>query len=194
MAITHLLYLHGFRSSPQSTKARRMADWVQQHRPDVRWWCPQLPPSPREAVALLDEGLAAWPPEGTAVIGSSLGGFYATVLAERRGCAAALLNPAVDPARDLAAHIGETTSWHSEERFFFRPEFIDELHALRPPQISRHERYFAVIAKGDELLDWREMSARYAGCRIKLLEGGDHALSDFDEHLPDITGFLGLAR
>jgi predicted esterase YcpF (UPF0227 family) len=194
MATTHLLYLHGFRSSPHSTKARRMADWVQQHRPDLRWWCPQLPPSPRQAVALLDEGLAAWPPEDTAVIGSSLGGFYATVLAERLGCAAALLNPAVDPARDLAAHIGETTAWHSEERFFFRPEFIDELHALRPPQISRHERYFALIAKGDELLDWREMSARYAGCRIKLLEGGDHALSDFDEHLPDITGFLGLAR
>jgi hypothetical protein len=194
MATTHLLYLHGFRSSPHSTKARRMADWVQQHRPDLRWWCPQLPPSPRQAVALLDEGLAAWPPEDTAVIGSSLGGFYATVLAERLGCRAALLNPAVDPARDLAAHIGETTAWHSEERFFFRPEFIDELHALRPPQISRHERYFALIAKGDELLDWREMSARYAGCRIKLLEGGDHALSDFDEHLPDITGFLGLAR
>jgi hypothetical protein len=194
MATTHLLYLHGFRSSPHSTKARRMADWVQQHRPDLRWWCPQLPPSPRQAVALLDEGLAAWPPEDTAVIGSSLGGFYATVLAERLGCRAALLNPAVDPARDLAAHIGETTAWHSEERFFFRPEFIDELHALRPPQISRHERYFALIAKGDELLDWREMTARYAGCRIKLLEGGDHALSDFDEHLPDITGFLGLAR
>jgi predicted esterase YcpF (UPF0227 family) len=194
MATTHLLYLHGFRSSPHSTKARRMADWVQQHRPDLRWWCPQLPPSPRQAVALLDEGLAAWPPQGTAVIGSSLGGFYATVLAERLGCAAALLNPAVDPARDLAAHIGETTAWHSEERFFFRPEFIDELRALRPPQISRRERYFAVIAKGDELLDWREMTARYAGCRIKLLEGGDHALSDFDEHLPDITGFLGLAR
>jgi predicted esterase YcpF (UPF0227 family) len=194
MATTHLLYLHGFRSSPHSTKARRMADWVQQHRPDLRWWCPQLPPSPRQAVALLDEGLAAWPAQGTAVIGSSLGGFYATVLAERLGCAAALLNPAVDPARDLAAHIGETTAWHSEERFFFRPEFIDELRALRPPQISRRERYFAVIAKGDELLDWREMTARYAGCRIKLLEGGDHALSDFDEHLPDITGFLGLAR
>jgi predicted esterase YcpF (UPF0227 family) len=194
MATTHLLYLHGFRSSPHSTKARRMAEWVQQHRPDLRWWCPQLPPSPRQAVALLDEGLAAWPAQGTAVIGSSLGGFYATVLAERLGCAAALLNPAVDPARDLAAHIGETTAWHSEERFFFRPEFIDELRALRPPQISRRERYFAVIAKGDELLDWREMTARYAGCRIKLLEGGDHALSDFDEHLPDITGFLGLAR
>jgi predicted esterase YcpF (UPF0227 family) len=194
MATTHMLYLHGFRSSPHSTKARRMADWVQQHRPDLRWWCPQLPPSPRQAVALLDEGLAAWPPQGMAVIGSSLGGFYATVLAERLGCAAALLNPAVDPARDLAAHIGETTAWHSEERFFFRPEFIDELRALRPPQISRRERYFAVIAKGDELLDWREMTTRYAGCRIKLLEGGDHALSDFDEHLPDITGFLGLAR
>jgi predicted esterase YcpF (UPF0227 family) len=104
-----------------------------------------------------------------------------------------LLNPAVAPARDLAGYIGEQTAWHDpEDRFFFRPEFIGELQALTPPAITRPQRYLAVIAKGDEVLDWREMSARYAGCHLKLLEGGDHALSDFDEHLPDLLRFLHL--
>jgi len=189
----HLLYLHGFRSSPQSLKARMTAAWVQQHRPDIDWWCPQLPPSPAEAMAMLHERLDAWPAEHSAVIGSSLGGFYATVVAERLGCRAVLLNPAVDPARDLAKYIGETTAWHSDERFFFRPEFIDELRAIAPAALTRPERYFAIIAKGDEVLSWVEMSARCAGCKVKLLEGGDHALSDFEQHLPDVTAFLGLA-
>jgi predicted esterase YcpF (UPF0227 family) len=192
-ATTHLLYLHGFRSSPQSTKARQLAAWIATHRPDVHWWCPQLPPSPGEAMQLLEGGIGAWPRDTMAVVGSSLGGFYATVVAERTGCRAVLLNPAIEPARDLAGHIGETTAWHSDDRFFFQPAFIDELAALRPASVTRPARYFAVIAKGDEVLDWREMTARYAGCRIKLLEGADHALSDFaDAHLPDVVAFLGL--
>ena len=192
MPVGHLLYLHGFRSSPQSTKARQTAAWVAAHRPDLSWWCPQLPPSPRDAIAQVSAGIANWPAESVAVIGSSLGGFYATVLAERLGCPAVLLNPAVNPARDLRRHIGETTAWHSDARFFFRAEFIDELLELTPARLSSPQRYFAVIARGDEVLDWREMSARYAGSRVKLLDGGDHALSDFDAHLPDITRFLGL--
>jgi hypothetical protein len=192
MPITHLLYLHGFRSSPQSTKARRLAAWVREHRPELQWWCPQLPASPKQAVEAIACGTAAWPRDHMAVIGSSLGGFYATVLAERVGCKAVLLNPAIDPARDLATCVGETTAWHSDERFFFAPEFVDELRELAPTAITRPERYFAVIARGDEVLDWREMFSRYEGCRIKLLEAGDHALSDFDEHLPDVLGFLGL--
>ena len=190
--VSHLLYLHGFRSSPQSAKARMTATWMQTHRPDVTWWCPQLPPSPREAMQLLRDGTAAWPAERTGVIGSSLGGFYATAVAEALGCRAVLLNPAVDPARDLAKYIGETTAWHSEDRFFFRAEFIDELRAIALGALTRPERYFAVIAKGDEVLNWVEMSARYRGCTLKLLDGGDHALSDFDTHLPEITRFLGL--
>jgi predicted esterase YcpF (UPF0227 family) len=191
--VTHLLYLHGFRSSPQSFKARRVADWVASRRPDLVWACPQLPPSPRDAVAQILALTAGWPADRTAVLGSSLGGFYATVFAERRGCPAVLLNPAVDPARDLAAYIGEQTAFHDPaERFHFRAGYVDELRALTPAAITRPERYFAVIAKGDEVLDWREMSARYAGCRIKLLEGSDHALSDFDAHLPDVLAFLGI--
>jgi predicted esterase YcpF (UPF0227 family) len=194
VGITHLLYLHGFRSSPLSTKARRMADWVRSHRPDLVWACPQLPPSPRDAVALARELVADWPRDRMAVVGSSLGGFYATVIAEQSGCPAVLLNPAVDPARDLAAHIGEQTAFHDPgERFFFRAEYVDELRALTPAEVTRPERYFAVIAKGDEVLDWREMSSRYAGCHVKLLAGGDHALSDFDTHLGDVLAFLKIA-
>lgn len=193
-AVTHLLYLHGFRSSPQSAKARLTAAWIQQQRPGLTWWCPQLPASPREAMHMLAEQLANWPSPRSAVIGSSLGGFYATALAERFGCRAALLNPAIDPARDLATHIGETTAWHANEPFCFRPEFIAELRAITPGAITAPERYFAVIAKGDEVLDWVEMAKRYAGARIKLLEGGDHALSNFEEHLPEILGFFGLGR
>lgn len=193
MTPTHLLYLHGFRSSPQSVKAQRMAAWVRDEAPRLTWWCPQLPPSPREAMQMLMHGVSRWPQDRMAVVGSSLGGFYATVLAERLGCKAALINPAVDPARDLAHHIGETRAWHSDERFFFRPEYVDELRAMTPGALARPSCYFAIIATGDEVLDWREMSARYRGSHLRIVEGSDHALSDFDEHLPHLLHFLELA-
>ncbi len=198
MPLTHLLYLHGFRSSPLSTKAQKMAALMRADFPQVQWSCPKLPPSPREAMELVFSGIAAWQQEPgfntMAVIGSSLGGFYATAVAERTGCRAVLLNPAVHPARDLARHIGEQTSWqHPEERFFFEPGFIEELRDIDPGPLQRPDNYLAVIAKGDEVLDWREMAARYAGARLMLLEGGDHALSDLDSHLPLILDFLQLA-
>ena len=193
MTPTHLLYLHGFRSSPRSFKAQRLQAWLAAHRPEVHWWCPQLPPSPRAAMALVRQGIEAWPAASSAVRGSSLGGFYATAVAQATGWPAVLLNPAVDPARDLAAYIGELTAFHDpEQHFFFRAEYVDELRDLVVPAITHPERFFAVIAKGDEVLDWREMAARYAGAQMRLLEGGDHALSDFDEHLPHILSFLRL--
>ncbi len=139
--------------------------------------------------------VAQWPADRTAVVGSSLGGFYATHIAETLGCRAVLLNPAVDPARDLAAYIGEQTAWHdASEKFFFQPEFVDELRALQHGSVNKPERYFAVIAKGDEVLDWREMTARYAGASVRLLEGGDHAISDFALHMDEVFAFLDLAR
>ncbi len=140
--------------------------------------------------------LKTWPGgDSMAVVGSSLGGFYATWVAGQMGCKAVLLNPAVEPSRDLGKYIGEQTSWHDpEETFFFRPEFVDELKALHAGPLRHPEHYFAVIAKGDEVLDWREMTARYKNAQVKLLEGGDHALSDFDDHLPSILQFLDLAR
>ncbi|MDB5873987.1 MAG: hypothetical protein JWQ07_3429 [Ramlibacter sp.] len=194
MAVTHLLYLHGFRSSPQSTKARQMAARVRERHPQVHWWCPQLPPSPRAAMDMLLQGVAGWPRMEMAVVGSSLGGFYATCVAQATGCRAVLLNPAVHPARDLAKYIGEQTAWHDPgERFLFEPHFVDELRALETGPLARPENFFAVIAKGDEVLDWREMTARYAGAKIELLERGDHALSDFDAHIDEVFEFLDLS-
>jgi predicted esterase YcpF (UPF0227 family) len=128
-----------------------------------------------------------------AVIGSSLGGFYATWLSSQRGCKAALLNPAIDPARDLAKYIGEQTAWHDPaERFYFAPEFVDELRALEVGSLPHPERIWALIAKGDEVLDWREMTARYPGSQQLVLEGGDHAISNFEQYLPLLLNFLDL--
>lgn len=191
--ITHLLYLHGFRSSPQSVKARTMGAYMAQHHPEVYWWCPQLPPSPRQAMQQIMQGIANWPRESMAVVGSSLGGFYASWVAAHTGCRAVLLNPAVNPARDLAKYIGEQSSWHDpQERFFFQPGFVQELRDLTLTDLTQPERCLAVIAKGDEVLDWREMQARYQGAQLRLIEGSDHAISDFDAHLAAVLAFLGL--
>ena len=192
--LTHLLYLHGFRSSPLSFKAQWMADWVARERPDLTWTCPQLPPSPAAALADIRALTAGWPAASSGVIGSSLGGFYATVLAEERGLRAVAVNPAVDPARDLAAHIGRQTQYHApDESFEFRPEYVDELRAMTPgPRLAHPENILAIVAKGDEVLDWREMTARYARGPLKLVAGSDHGLSDFERHVPELLAHLGL--
>ena len=170
-----------------------MASQMAERFPKVHWWCPQLPPSPRQASLLIEAGTRDWPGETMAVMGSSLGGFYATWLAQRRACRAVLLNPAVDPARDLARYIGEQTAWHEpSERFYFEPHFVDELRALEAGPLSEPERLLAIIATGDEVLDWREMQARCAGCQVRVVQGSDHALSDFEQHLPAVLAHLGL--
>ena len=189
---THLLYLHGFRSSPQSFKAQRMARAVAALPAPPRWWCPQLPPSPQQAMALIQQGIADWPRERMAVVGSSLGGFYAHVLARQIGCPVMLLNPAVHPARDLAGYIGEHPAWHDPgQRTHFDASFIDELRALEAIPASTQPPTLAVIAKGDEVLDWHEMLAAYGHDRVRLIEGSDHAISDFDLYMPEILQFLG---
>lgn len=197
---SHVLYLHGFRSSPQSVKARQVAERVRLDHPQVVWLCPQLPPSPAEAWRLIQAETAAWPSERMVVIGSSLGGFYARALSLQRGCRAALLNPAVLPSRDLARHIGEQTSWHDpDERFFFEPGYVQELEALetliRQKALQRPHRpdqLFALITQGDEVLSWEEMSAACEGGTVRLLPGGDHAISDFSRHMDDLFRYLAL--
>jgi len=184
-----LRYLHGFRSSPASFKARCLQQYFAQRGEPQRFICPQLPPSPREAFALIKQLVHDQSADEFAVVGSSLGGFYATAIAEATGCRAVLLNPAVWPARDLAKYIGEQTAWHSTDRFFFRPEFIDELQDLTVASITQPQRYFLMAATGDELLDWREMTARYAGANQQVIQGSDHGLSDFEQYLDQVVSF-----
>jgi len=192
--ITHLLYLHGFRSSPDSAKSRLMAQRVAQDHPGVTWWCPQLPMSPRLAMDMVQAGIRAWPRRSMAVMGSSLGGFYATWLAEQGACKTVLLNPAVFAARDLATQIGSHAAWHDpSQRLVFEPGFVDELRALQAGGPTHPLRYYLLAAKGDEVLDWQEMTARYPGVQLHLLEGNDHGLSDFAVHVDGVMRFLDLA-
>ncbi|MGE8397629.1 MAG: YqiA/YcfP family alpha/beta fold hydrolase [Comamonas sp.] len=184
MPTTHLLYLHGFRSSPQSTKARTMAHYVQT----------QLPPSPKEAIDMVMAHVTDWPSERMAVIGSSLGGYYATWVAHHKPCKAVLLNPAVWPDHSLEHYIGQQTSWHDPQAsFFFKPEYIQELRDLALHEQPAAAAQLGIFAKGDEVLDWRQMVARYPQAEQVILEGGDHAISDFDSHLSRILDFLDLA-
>ncbi|CAO3870286.1 YqiA/YcfP family alpha/beta fold hydrolase [Achromobacter mucicolens] len=189
-----ILYLHGFRSSPDSFKARMMAGAMAERGLNEAWACPQLPASPREAIDLAmgmarDRLAHAASPRELTVIGSSLGGFYATWIAEQLGSKAVLLNPAVNAARDLATQVGEHHMYHSGAPFVFLPEYVAELAAIHAPHITQPDRYFLVAATGDEVLDWREMRDRYAGCRQRIVQGSDHGLSDFADWMPEVLEF-----
>lgn len=187
-----ILYLHGFRSSPQSSKASMLAQAVREAGRAADWVCPQLPPSPREALVLctglIQQRIAQGMDSKTelVVLGSSLGGYYATCLAEAWQCRALLFNPVVHAARDLATQVGEHTMWNSDERFHFLPSYVDELADMAVPRPTQPERYYLLAAKGDEVLDWREMVEFYQGCELRLLEGSDHGISDFSQWLPEV--------
>src|SRR3569623_43437 len=187
-----VLYLHGFRSSPLSYKAQLLANRMQAHGRSSEYCCPQLPPSPRQAIALALSMVAGYGPERIALIGSSLGGFYATWMAEQVGCRAVLLNPAVEAPRDLEKSVGSRTAYHSDQPFEFKPEYIEELRGLSVKRITRPERYFLIAATGDEVLDWREMIAHYPGAKQKVIDGSDHGISDFDRYADDVLTFCGI--
>lgn len=191
-----VLYLHGFRSSPRSFKSRLLGQALAARGLGDRFHAPQLPPSPRAAIDLalgLAQRLGASAAEPLTLVGSSLGGYYATWLAERLGARAVLLNPAVHAARDLATQVGTHAAWHDPGvRFEFEPGFVDQLAALAIEPVTRPERYWLICATGDELLDWREMSAHFTGCRQTVIEGSDHALSDFAQWVEPVIEFCEL--
>ncbi len=185
-----LLYLHGFRSSPQSFKARLLGEHMARLGRAREFACPRLPPGPAAAMALARELARAVAPAELTVVGSSLGGYYATALAEETGCRAVLLNPALRAFEKLASHVGPQTAYHEGGAAFeFTPAYLDELRALHVSSITRPERYFLIAATGDELLDWREMAAAFPGARQKIIEGSDHGLSGFGEYLGEVMAF-----
>jgi predicted esterase YcpF (UPF0227 family) len=184
-----ILYLHGFRSSPKSFKARAVGVRMLELGLSDDLQCPQLPASPSEAIALALKLVDGIPPGQLAIIGSSLGGYYATWLAERLGCRAVLLNPAVVPLKDLDQHVGVTTQFHSDEPFEFKREYIDQLRALAVPKITQPDRYLLLAATGDEVLDYRDMVAHYAGAHQHVIEGSDHGISEFKQYVDEVLEF-----
>jgi hypothetical protein len=171
-----ILYLHGFRSSPQSNKARLIRDAMAARGLLDEFVCPQLPASPRAAAQLVEAAARLASADDLALI----------------GCRAALLNPAIRPYEDLRPHLGTQPVYFSEQTIEVRPEYLDELRALDTPAVTRPERYFLLAATGDELIDWRLMAARYAGCRQRIINGSDHQITDFAEYLDDVLAFCGV--
>jgi predicted esterase YcpF (UPF0227 family) len=185
-----ILYLHGFCSSPQSWKARALADALAQRGLGDRLFCPFLSYVPDEAIAQA-EAIIAQAPGPLTVVGSSLGGFYATWLAEKHDLPAVLINPAVIAPISLEKHLGVQSNLHTGETFELTVEHIRQLRALEVPRITS-SRYLSMVETGDEVLDYREAVKRYAGCRQIVLEGGDHSFTRFPEYLPQLIEFCGL--
>lgn len=157
--------------------------------------CPQLSPRPGEAVRSIEEVVRACDPAALTLIGSSLGGYYATWLAERLSCRAVLLNPAMGADQKLRSHLGPQTAYHGNgESFELTAGDLDQLRDLKVGTITRPERYMLVAATGDELLDWREMVASFPGARHKIINGSDHALSDFADYMDEVLSFAGVRR
>lgn len=190
-----ILYLHGFTSGPQSRKVQALAARMQALGLGDRLTCPQLPASPAAAIALADSLLRKVGASGTAVtlVGSSLGGFYATHLAEKHGLKAVLVNPAVVAAIELERYLGPQTWLYTGEPFEFTRRHIGELRALEVPQLADPSRYWLLAEEGDETLDYRQAVARYAGAKQTVLPGGDHSFSRWDDYLDEILAFAGLA-
>jgi predicted esterase YcpF (UPF0227 family) len=193
MKTSLLVYLHGFRSSPNSSKAVMTGEAVKalsSNNHAYEWYCPQLLASPKESMEMVVKHIDQSNADRIVIIGSSLGGFYTNYLAEKYQCKGVALNPAVYAARELEPHVGMMTAYDSEEPFDFKAEYIDELRALQVNAISDPKRYFLIAAKGDELLDWREMVAFYPGAKQLVLEGSDHGIADYANHLPAVIEFI----
>ncbi len=185
-----LLYLHGFNSSPDSAKAQQTLHYLQQHHPAVRCEVPRLSFAPDAAIAQAEAIIQS--STDVALIGSSLGGYYANYLAERHGCPAVLVNPAVYPDRLLSDYYGPNTNPVTGEQYVLGPEHMDQLRGFAVPEISEPALRFVLVQTGDETLDFREASAYYHACKCLVEYGGDHSFQAYCDVLPRIIAFLDL--
>jgi len=186
-----IVYLHGFNSSPGSHKARVLQAYLQRRGFGHVYACPALPHRPAQAVRAIEAQIAPCDPSELTLVGSSLGGFYATYFAETRRCRAVLIQPAVFPYSGLEALLGPQENLHSGERYELTREHLAEWRALALERVDP-ERYLLLLETGDEVLDWREAARKYEGARMVIRDGGDHTLQSFPEHLARIAAFAGI--
>ena len=184
-----LLYLHGFTSGPESHKAVALRERMEARGLGDQFTCPQLPPTPAAAIALAESLIER---HGvTALVGSSLGGYYATWLAERHNLKAVLVNPAVVAHLSIEKYLGPHRFIYSDESFEFTRQHVEELRAIDVPTLTRPENFWLLLETGDETLDYRHAVVRYAGCRQTVLEGGDHSFTRWNDFLDPVIDFAG---
>lgn len=184
-----LIYIHGFNSAPNSFKARLAGERMRALARETDYLVPALPHHPAGAIALLQRLIEQHP--GAALIGSSLGGFYATWLAERYALRAVLVNPAVRPYELLHDYLGPQKNLYTGAEYELTPRHIEELRSLDVERITP-ERYFLLTCTGDETLDYRLGVEKYRGARQCVIQGGDHGFSDFADYLDGVLAFCGI--
>lgn len=187
--MSSLIYIHGFLSSPLSYKAQQTRQWLAANYPDIHFYCPQLPPYPLETQHILEHLLASLLPEPVYLMGSSLGGFWATWLAEKYNLRAVLINPAVQPQAFIPAYLEvDLKSYHTDDSYRLQAHHIDEIVAADVP-VTRLANYWLLAQTGDETLDYRQAVQKYAGCKQTIEAGGDHAFQGFERFFEDCIGF-----
>lgn len=182
-----IVYLHGFISSPQSMKAVMLGDYLENCVSGMQYRVPLLNHRPSRAIEQVAAACAGIAAGDLTLVGSSLGGFYATVMAERLGCRAALLNPAVRPHAHFARYLGPQRNLYTGEEFVLGPEHVDDLRSMEPRELTHPGRYWLFVETGDVVLDYRDAVDFYAGALHTIVQGGDHTLVSFPEHVPELV-------
>lgn len=187
-----LIYLHGFRSGPQSEKVRVLAQHLEQRGLADEMWCEQLSPVPNEAIASIEVQIArcATPP---VLVGSSLGGFYATYLTEKLGVRSVLVNPAITPHEGLRAYLGPQKNLYTGDEYELTEEHLAQAAVLHMAKPVRMDSYLLMHTTGDELLDWRVAVDHYRGSRQVIVQGSDHGFREFVDYIDIVLAFADRA-
>jgi predicted esterase YcpF (UPF0227 family) len=192
MAKKLLLYLHGFNSSPRSVKAQKMVHYLGNQHPEIAIEVPNLSPYPSIAWQQVEQIIQAYPMHQIGVVGSSLGGYYATRVSQIFGFPAVLINPAVKPYELLVDYLGENTNPYTQGKFILGEQHIDELRALDCTCLVAPEKLWVLLQTHDEVLDYRQAEAKYGTAKITVEQGGDHSFVGFEHYLSAILTFLAF--
>jgi len=187
----NMLYIHGFNSSPQSMKAQVTRNFFAENYPEINFHCPQIASSPHSAMAELEAIIALAPCATWLLIGSSLGGYFATYLAEKYHAKAVLINPAVKPFELMKDYLGEQVNPYTHECYQVKEQHIVELKVLEQENISNNN-YLVMVQTGDEVLDYQQAVEKYRQCQLAIVQGGDHSFIDYENTLPNIALFFNL--
>ena len=185
-----ILYLHGLNSSPASQKASQLHRAMERMGLAEQLRVPALHHHPRQAIAQLETSIAEL--GRPVLVGSSLGGYYATHLAERHGLRALLINPAVRPHLLFDGYLGPQQNYYSDETWELTAEHVAALAELEVPPPQDPARFQVWLQTADETLDYRQAQVYYRACALRIQAGGDHGFQGFAERLPMLLAFAGI--